>query len=424
MNTRRICWITWFYVALLFSPISALAQGDRVFAQIADGIGADGTQFITKFRITNLGPVPSTQIKQLRIMFFHQNGDPWTILTNLGIASEFHLDLGARQTVALNTAGTASDLTSGYAIVRNSEQSTSYAEDYQVAITVFYEVRKGGAIMDTISVPASEPTVSFVIPVEIDSDSNLYTGFAIVNLTGGTNKVTLELFRASATPSAAASAEGSASIVLSPVEQKALFLYPSIFPGASNFRGVAVGRADAPVAILALLQSPLPAGVQYATMVPAYVDALRRNTFMYLRQGYSIDADRMISDYMWDQNSIKNSSEYEADVDAPWDLIYEKVSDTARRLTPVGGARFALIGRKTAAEFDRDVTFASVQGLNFSSTPIDMSEGSPNLTIDPTGGSLVFAVRTGLGRYAKVRINSVSTRGTDKDLVLELFIYR
>ncbi len=424
MHIRSIRWFAFINIVLLIRPATALAQGDGVYAQVADGLGGDGIQFVTKFRISNLGPAPSTEIKQLEIMFFHQNGDPWTIATNLGTSDSFRLDIGSRQTLAIDTTGVASAVTSGYAIVRNTGPSTSYAEDYQVAVTAFYEVRRGGTIMDTISVPASEPTISFVFPAEIDSDHDLHTGFAIVNLAAGPNRVRLGLFHASDTPSVPASEDGSANLTLNAAEQKALFLYPGVFPGARSFKGMVVGKADGPVAILALQQSPTPTGVQYATMVPAYLDALRRNTYVYLREGYSLDADRMISDYMWDQYAIKDPRLYEADVDAPWDLLYEKETVTARRLVPAGGAQFALIGRKTAAEFDRDVTFSSLQELNYGSTPIDMSDGSLNLPSDSTDSNLSFAVRTGLGRYAKVRVGSVVTRGTDKDLTLEIFIYR
>jgi hypothetical protein len=42
-----------------FCAVPAVAQGDKVLAQVADGTGADGTQSITRLKITNLGPTPS-----------------------------------------------------------------------------------------------------------------------------------------------------------------------------------------------------------------------------------------------------------------------------------------------------------------------------------------------------------------------------
>jgi hypothetical protein len=424
MGSKTVSFIILLAMVIpVMCTVSALAQGDRVLAQVADGTGPDGTQFMTKLKITNLGPTLSTGITRLKLMFFEQSGDPWLVATNLGTASEFPLDLGAYQTVSIKTAGTAPALTSGYAIVRNSEGATVYAEDYQVAITVFYEVRKGGAIIDTISVPVSEPTLSFVVPVENDSGGNLFTALAIVNLAAGTNTVRMQLFRETSPSSASASDGGSATVTLNPAEQRAVFLYPGMFPSAGSFAGMLTGEANGPVAILALLQSPTPTGVQYATMVPAYLDALRRNTFMYLRLGYSLDADRCISDYWWDQNQIQGP-DFEPAVALPWDLLFERQSATARRLTLQGSAQFALIGQRTGDQFDQDVTLPYLQSLSYTSDPIDMSDGSPNLVTGTALGNFTLAIRTGLGRYAKLRLSSVIASDAGKDLVLEVFVYR
>jgi hypothetical protein len=359
-------------------------------------------------------------------MFFHQDGTAWTIATNWGTASEFPLDLGAYQTFALNTNGAGSQL-SGYAIVRNTDGQTIYAEDYQVAVTAFYEVRKGGSLIDTISVPVSQPTLSFVIPVEINSSSNLLTGFAIVNLANSSNGVTMQLFRAEPPPSGSASDGGTSKITLNPNEQRATFLYPSIFSGASSFAGMLVGKSDKPVAILALLQTGTPTGVLYTTLVPAYIDALRRNSYMYLHLGNSLDADHLVSDYFFDQSLIQDTQYYELDVVLPWTLLFQKQSDTTRRLTPQfpvangnrnSGAQVAVIGLKQDSDFD-NLTIQDLQGLTYTSNPIDMSDNSSNLA--PT---FAFAIKTGLGHYVKVRISAVITRAPDKDLALEVFVFK
>ncbi len=423
MQTRNIYVVSFvILLALQVQTVSALAQGDKVFAQLADGIATDGSQFVTKFRITNLGASPTTEIKQLKIMFFHQNGDPWAISTNLGTASELPMDVGAYQTVAIETSGTSA-LSSGYAIVRNSETATIYAQDYQVAVTAFYEIRKGGSVLDTVSIPASDPTLSFVVPVEMDAANNLYTGFAVVNLAGSSNAIRLQLFGSSSNVAAPAQDSGSATVTLKPAEQTATYLYPSIFPVASSFKGMLVGKSDGPVAVAGLLQSPFPDGVQYAVMAPAYLDALRRDSQIYLRLGYSLDADRCISDYWWDQNLINDPNYFEPDATLPWDLLLEKQSSTTRRLSPRGNAQIAVIGPRTGAQFD-SLTIASLQALAYSANPIDMSDGSPNLAMDPNLGNFAFAIKTGLGRYVKVRVNNVVSRGTDKDLALEIFVYK
>jgi hypothetical protein len=412
--------------ALLLLPllmaIPALAQGDKVLAQVANGTGSDGTQFITKFRITNLGPIQDTEIKNLTVLFFHQDGTAWSLQTSLGTNSQFPLDIGSYQTLAIDTSGTG-DLTSGYAIVRNTDGQTIYAEDYQAAVTVFYEVRKGGLVTDTISVPVSQPTRSFVLPVEIDNSSSLYTGFAIVNLAGVANGITLQLYQSTSPSSGEAPSAATQQITLGPNEQRATFLYPSIFPNASTFKGTLVAIAEQPVAVLALLQTPTAAGPQYTTMVPAFIDALRRNSYIYLREGNALDADRLIVDYFFDQDLIKDPNYYEPDVDLPWDVLYERISDTARQLTAQKGAQFAVIGAKTSTDFD-NLTIRDLQALSYSGAAIDMSDGSSHLTLDATLGNFAFAIKTGLGRYAKARVADVITAGTDRDLALEVFVFK
>ncbi len=405
---------------LIVLAVPAFAHGDKVIPQVPDGTGSDGTSFRTKFDFTNLGPDPSTAITNVQVLFFRQNGTPWSVATNLGTNSSFTLNLGAFQTLRLETLGTSSQLTAGYVIVRNLEPTTIFAEDYEVAITAYYEVAKAGKVIDTVSVPVGQPTVAWVFPVQIDNANNLLTGLAIVNLDSGANNVTLKLYRAGSPSSGSATDAGTGSLTLNGNEQKALFLYPSIFSSLSSFKGMVLAISDKPVAILALLQTPTPTGVQYATMVPAYADALRRNTFMYLRQGFPLDADIPVSDYFGN-----------SDDQAPWDLLYvtDSTDNTKRRLEARQGAKFAVLGTKNDVEFD-DLTFGDLRNLDlrdqaFTATMIDLSNSSPNLAPE-----FAFAIKTGLGRYVKVRIADVITRSDSnnqpiyRDLALEMYVYK
>ncbi len=422
MNNKTVCrFAVWFLLLPFIQAIPAVAQGDSVMAQVADGTGADGTQFITKFRITHLTPDTGTEIKKLKVLFFLQNGSPWTIATNLGTDSSFPLDLGSYQTFSLDTLGTAATQTSGYAIVRNTDITTLWAEDFQVAITAFYEVRKNGVVIDEISVPVSQPTLSFVLPVELDTPTNLMTGFAIVNLSSASNAVKMSLFQTSTPATGPAPSGPTTTITLNPNEQRAAFL-PSFFPQLTSFKGTLVAQSAQPVAIVALLQTPTYDGVRYATLVPAYIDALRRNTYVFLRQDYSLDVDRFVVDYWWPRTAIDSTTE--PDIYLPWDLVLETVSNTSRRLTARSGAQFAVIGVKTSDQFDTDLTVEYLQGLSYNTNPIDMSDTSSNLQ-----AGFAFAVKTGLGRYAKLRIGSVISRTDDqgnayKDLALEVFLYK
>jgi hypothetical protein len=406
-QSRIVSLLLW--LACMAAALPVLARGDKVIPQVPDGIGGDGTVWKTKFDITNLGPTPETRITNVRVLFFHQNGTPWTVATNLGNVSEITLDLGAFQTIRIETRGTTSTLTSGYAIVRNLEPTTQFSEDHEVALTVFYEISRGSSVIDTVSVEVGQPTMAWVFPVETDVARNLLTGFAAVNLADAANTLTLSLYTATTPTSGNATLRQERQITLNANEQRSRFLVDaSLFPDVTPFKGMLLGRSEKPVSILALLQTAIPGGVQYATMVPAYADALRRNTAMYLRQGFPLDADIPVSDYVGNPNDT-----------LPWDLLYETQGTTSRRLLPRSGAAFSVIGTRTADQFDDEVTISFLRGLTYGTNPIDLSEGSANLA-----SGFAFAIRTALGQYVKVRIAEVINRGNERDLALEMYVYR
>ena len=398
-------------LASLISVLPAFAHGDSVVPQVADGAGV----IRTKFDFTNLSPVE--RITKVKILFFRQDGSAWSVPTNQGTASEFTLNLGRFQTLRIETLGTTSTLTSGYAIIRNTESTTIFDEDFAVATTVYYEVLSGSNVVDTVSVPIGQPALSFIIPVEIDSSKNLFTGFAIVNLAASSNNVQLKLWKASTPSTADATDDGTVTFTLSAREQRARYLNESeFFPTKTTFKGMLLGFSASPVAILGLLQTSTPTGPQYATLVPAYEDSLRKDTYMHLRQEFPLDADIPLSDYF-----------NNADDDFPWDLVYESQSSTSRRLVPQNGALFSVVGTLTETGFD-DLSLEQLQARTYSASNIDLSDGSTNLV-----RGFTFAIKTGLGRYVKIRVAEVysldrvrqdgSTR-VNKDLALEIFVYR
>lgn len=399
---------TWMF--LLISASTVFARGDKVVPQVADGNGSIRTVIL----VNNLSPVE--KITKIKVLFFRQDGSAWSLATNQGTVSEVTLNLGRYQTIRIETKGTTSPLTSGYAIIRNTELSSFFAEDFEVALTVFYEVLSGSKVVDTVSVPVGRPTLLWAFPVDIDVSKELLTGLAIVNLANSSNKVTVRLWQTT-TPSSSDSSDGGvASFTLNANEQRAEFLTQKLFSSKTTFSGMLVGTAEKPVAILALLQSQASFGLQYATLAAEYLDGLRTNTYMYLRQGFPLDADIPVSDY------FKN----EADP-TPWDLFYESQSDTARRLAPKQGALFSVIGSRTDSELD-GITLDQLQGFVYSASNIDLSDGSSNLA-----KGFAFAIKTALGHYVKVRISEVFTRegttsdGTktiSKDLALEIYVYR
>jgi hypothetical protein len=237
-----------------------------------------------------------------------------------------------------------------------------------------------------------------------------------VNLTDAPNKVTMQLWAATEPLSGKATDEGSKDFTMSAKEQKARFLNEAdFFPGKTKFKGMMKGFSEGPVAISALLQTPTPTGVQYATLVSAPLDSLRRNTFMYLAQGFALNADLPVVDYFVSE-SEQIPNDYD---DFTWDVFYETQSGTAaRRLAPRNGAMIAAIGLRNPTDFDA-LTLEQIQGLSYTTNPIDMGDNSQSLARE-----FAFAIRTGLGRFVKVRIADVITSGTLRDLGLEIFVYK
>ena len=277
-------------MASFFWAVPVWAHGDKIIPQIADGAGA----IRTKIDITNLSRRVVTSQNQLKLSFFLQNGNPWLVeTTNRGTASEFALGLGRFQTMRIETKGTSPTLRVGYAVVRNTQSTFSeYSEDYEIGITVYYEILSGGNVVETVSVPITEPTVAWVVPVETDTSRNLLTGFAIVNLADEPNTVTLQLRQATDPPSGDAVDGGSIPFTMGAREQRAQFLNePGLFPGKTQFKGLMYGVSEKPVSIVALLMTPTPSGPQYATLAAERLDALRKNTYICLRQGFPLDAD-------------------------------------------------------------------------------------------------------------------------------------
>ena len=60
--------------------------------------------------------------------------------------------------------------------------------------------------------------------------------------------------------------------------------------------------------------------------------------------------------------------------------------------------------------------------FTYGTSAISLNDGSSNLTV-----GYAFAIKTGLGRYVKVHVGDIITRGSDtakRDLALEVYVYR
>jgi hypothetical protein len=397
---------------ILCGTVPAFARGDRIITHLVNGIGPDGTGYRTKIDIVNLGPYQedgSLSLANTKIYFYQDNGLPWNIATNLGTGSQFAINLRSAATMRIETSAQGA-VAGGYAIIRSIEQTTAYPEDYEIGVTAYYEVFTAGKVVDAVSIPIGQPTVSCIFPVENKAADNLLTGLAVLNLAEMPNTVTLQLVGENGKKQGAAAKMFLQGTAGAQSQLKRAVFLNQLFPGTETFKGSVYCSATGPVSILALLQSQvsLQSGtmLQYATLVPSYLDALRRNTFMYLPQGFPLDADIPVVDYM---NNTGDPT--------PWDLLYE--ASPTRRLTVQSGASFAPIGVKDDSDFDR-ITLEYLRGLSYDQNPIDV--GSVRL-------GYTFAVRTSLGHYSKIRITdriqvSFQSGTSAQDLALEIYVYK
>jgi hypothetical protein len=420
MSRRRIhtAILTILLVPFL-RAVPALALGDKVVPHVVDGGQPNGIRYRTKFDICNLSYSPETgTLSKVTLLFFKEDGSPWAVSTkDQGTTSALQLNLAFLQTIRVETAGTG-DIASGFAILRNLEPPQYLPDDNEVSITVYYEVLHGNDIIQTVSVPIGQPTVSWSFPVEIDKTitPNLLTGFAVVNLAGAANRVTIDLYSSNGVYATSASYTLSSTSPTTPKKLARFLDEPGFFPSIRTFKGMAFVQSQYPVAFLSLLQTPTPGGdVQYATLVPTYLDSLRHNTLMYLPQGYSLDADLPAVDYFHDE-----TSDIDPYYETPWDLLFVTVSLTGRKLTPVYGATVSVIGNQNDVAFD-NISIEDLSSRTYTSGSIDLGDGSGYLV-----SGFTFAIKTGLGHYVKVRVRGVIAYGdsTYRDLTLEVYVFK
>ena len=164
--------------------------------------------------------------------------------------------------------------------------------------------------------------------------------------------------------------------------------------------------AEKPVAVLGLLQTSTPGGVQYSTLAAEYLDALVTESSVYLPDGMVLDADVPRVPYVTRDDSGSS------------DLLYQFISTTVRYLVPQNGATFASLGRLSVNELN-NLTLEDLQSRSYSATTIDVSDFTGNLAV-----GLSIGIRTSLGRFAKVRVAQIVVGSVSKDLALQVYVYR
>lgn len=422
---KRSLWWTCIWLLALAAP--AFSRGNKCVPQVVDG-----SNYHTKFDLVNISPQQSIS-GTYTLKFFHADGTPWTLTFSAGstqlTANSYALTLGPRQSTRVETLGMSSPTASGYAIlednetknVRDSDQTLN-SMDFVVGISAYYTVYQGTAVVDTVTVNPVDGTALGTFPVEIDFTKNVYTGLAIVDLSGADNTVEIDLY-----PSGTGTG-GKATISLPKNQQRVQFLHQQgLFSSLTSFKGIAEFKSSGPIAILALLETDIASGPQFATIVPTDREALRRNTYLAIIEPsvgtgnfMPVDLDRFIVDY----------SGTSGDEGLSWDLKYFALSNTSRQLVPAteNFAQLAVIGIKTDAEFDQ-LSLQDLKNLTYNATQIDLSNNSATLNQIQgvsSGQAFTFAVKTDLGNYAKLSVFETITdsSGIFYDFVFRVVVYR
>ena len=389
------------------------SRGTRIIPQIAAGPG-----WTTNFDLTNISSVQA--MSEIRLAFYHDNGTKWTLLTSLGIGSDFQLSLQPRQTVRVQAVG-GSQLETGYAAFYDHEPGNSrFSEDYVLGISVFYQVIREAGITETVSVPVREPTQAASIPVQMVAP-DIYSAFAIVNASGVANTIQMKLY------SEDGSLYGTRSIDMAGGEQRAQFLdNQAFFPELTSFKGMAEFTANGPIVLLALLQTrEAGGGPQYTLLAPVDKESLRRNTYMILLQANDdanpfmpLDIDGFVSDFYRTTGAPDRVTESYS-----WDLEYRYAAPNtdSRFLRPRNFSEIVSLGTKSDAQFDA-LSLPQLEAIStYSTDDVDISGAALFL-------NLTFAVYTDLGYFAKVRIIRIIDTNDGvrnfKDLVLQVVVYK
>jgi len=146
--------------------------------------------------------------------------------------------------------------------------------------------------------------------------------------------------------------------------------------------------------------------VQYATLAPQFIDAVPQETYSYLPETLSFDADAV---------RVPFST---TDDGGAADILFQLISPTVHYMVPQNGAAVFELGVRTASEINA-ISLEDMKATVYHSWTLDMTDVSRHLV---PGYS--FALKTSQGRYAKVRVDRVVSVGEAKHLVLQVWVYR
>jgi len=156
-------------VAFLLLSVPSYAEM-LYFPQVVDGGGYQTTIIITN---------PGQSIVTGTLRFYTPGGQPWRLSINSSSNSEFPIVLGISASARFVTSGTG-NIAVGWASLESTGILSGVAT---------YEVRSGGALMETVGVLGALPLKQFTVPADYDSHANV--GIAIINT--GSEPLTVHL---------------------------------------------------------------------------------------------------------------------------------------------------------------------------------------------------------------------------------------
>jgi hypothetical protein len=154
-----------FFLFVLTCTASLFAQSDRkvIFPRFASGDG-----WTSEFFFSNQG----ISSKTIKVYFYDENGANQTVETNLGIKSNFTINLngGGTQAIYIDSTGAFKQ---GYVLCSYPVDSAA------IRGSQIYRYELDGNVRVEVGVPQQELLQHFSFPVEVRSDQSIYTAIAL-----------------------------------------------------------------------------------------------------------------------------------------------------------------------------------------------------------------------------------------------------
>jgi hypothetical protein len=233
---KRIAFLLFGFFLLMSVP--AFAQRFRIFPQFAAGGGWSCDMFVS-----NQG---STQATGIVISFYSGSGTPLTVVSNLGTAASFTVNLNAGETQILRFPATAS-LQTGYAVIR-------MPVDAAIIATEVFRLGDANTVLAELGVSQQMTYPYFTFPVEMSSSRRVSTGVAFANLTFDSFLPIDQTLVVNLINSNGTLYQTKLLPLLAGAHFSGYLDNPALFPGLDEFTGLLSVAGISPLGVLALRQ--------------------------------------------------------------------------------------------------------------------------------------------------------------------------